>query len=115
MQRKLIAAAVLSFVSAAAFATGTSSSSSSTSGGNTSAAVYGYGAFTATDAGLANGHASSIAGSGLGVTGNATNATTSHFNSSTAGGIGHGTASATGGSGADAAAKAWSSLGGGWR
>ncbi|MBW8836638.1 MAG: hypothetical protein JF605_16630, partial [Burkholderia sp.] len=54
MKRNLIAAAVLSFISVAAFATGTSSTSSSTSGGSTTAAVIGFGHFTATDAGAAN-------------------------------------------------------------
>jgi hypothetical protein len=116
MQRKLIAAAaVLSLVSAAAFATGTNSSSSSTSGGNTAAAVFGYGSFTATNAGIANGNASALAGQGFGVTGNATNATTGHINTSSAGGKGFGGSTATGTSGADAAANAWSKLGGGWR
>jgi hypothetical protein len=114
MQRKLIAAAILSFVSAAAFATGTNSSSSSTSGGNTAAAVYGFGAFTATNAGIANGNASALAGQGFGVTGNATNATTGHINNSSVGGAGFGGSSAKGVSGADAAANAWSKLGGGW-
>jgi hypothetical protein len=56
-----------------------------------------------------------VSGNGFGVTGNGTNATTSHINTSNAGGFGHGTSSATGGSGADAAANAWSSLGRGWR
>ena len=100
MKRNLIAAAVLSFISVAAFATGTSSTSSSTSGGSTTAAVIGFGHFTATDAGAANGHASATAGSGYGVTGNTTNATTSHINTSQAGGFGFGGSTAGGLSGA---------------
>jgi hypothetical protein len=115
MKRTLIAAALLSFVSVGAFATGTNSSSSSTSGGTTSASVSGFGHFTATDYGTANGNAQSIAGGTYGVTGNYTNATTSHSNTSTVGGFGHGTSQAGGTSGADAAANAWSKLGGGWR
>ena|SRR5689334_9701384 len=116
MQRKLIAAAaILSLASAAAFATGATSSSSSTSGGTTGAAVIGFGSFTATDAGIANGNASALAGSGFGVTGTATNATTGHINTSSVGGQGFGGSVAKGTSGADAAANAWSKLGGGWR
>ena len=91
MKRTLIAAALLSFVSVAAMATTTNSSSSSTSGGSTSASVSGFGHFTATDYGTANGNAQSIAGGAFGVTGNVTNATTSHTNTSNAGGFGHGT------------------------
>ncbi|WP_084534218.1 hypothetical protein [Paraburkholderia dilworthii] len=115
MRLKLIAAALFSLCSVAAMAgTGTTSSSSSTSGGQTSAAVSGFGSFRATDYGTANGNAQAIAGSGFGVTGNATNASTGHTNTSTVGGYGHGGSSATGLSGADAAANAWSSLGRGW-
>jgi hypothetical protein len=115
MKRALIVAAVLSFASAAAMATNTTSASSSTSGGSTSASVSGYGHFTATDYGMANGNAQALAGGMYGVTGNTTDATTSHVNTSSAGGIGHGKSSAGGTSGADAAANAWSKLGAGWR
>ena len=115
MKRTLIAAALLSFVSVAAMATTTNSSSSSTSGGLTVASVSGFGHFIVSNYGTANGNAQSIAGNAFGVTGNATNATTSHTNTSNVGGFGHGNAQAGGTSGADAAANAWSKLGGGWR
>jgi hypothetical protein len=115
MKIRMIAATLLSLCSVAAMAgTGTNSSSSSTSVAQTSAAVSGFGSFGATDYGMANGNAQALAGSGFGVTGNATNASTGHTNTSTVGGYGHGTSSAAGVSGADAAANAWSSLGRGW-
>lgn len=114
MKRNLIAAAVLSLVSAASFAMGTDSSSTATSGGSTAAAVFGFGHFVATDSGAANGNAYSVAGTGYGDTGTATNATTSHTNTSKVSGFGFGGATAGGISGADAAANAWSRLGTGW-
>jgi hypothetical protein len=77
--------------------------------------VVGFGHFSATDAGAANGHATATAGSGYQSTGNTTNATTGHINTTSAGGVGFGGAKAGGTSGADAAANAWSKLGGGWR
>jgi hypothetical protein len=116
MKTRVIAVALFSLISATAMAGSiTTSGSSSSSGGQTSASVSGFGSFRATDYGTANGNAQAIAGSGFNVTGNATNATTSHNNTSTAGGYGHGTSSSAGIAGADAAARAWSSLGRGWR
>ncbi len=116
MKRTMIAAALFSLFSVAAVAgAGTTSSSTASSGGQTSASVSGFGSFKATDYGMSNAKAQAVAGNGFHVAGNGTNATTSHINTSSAGGVGHGTASAAGGSGADAAANAWSKLGGGWR
>lgn len=114
MKRIVIAAALLSIVSAAAMATTTTSTSSSTSGGSTSASVSGFGRFTATDYGVSNGNAQALAG-GARLDGQSHERDDEPQQYVDGRRLRPRHVASGRHVGADAAANAWSKLGGGWR